>query len=540
MVVMGNIFRYYVLLAKRWAWMLVAGIIISGSATYLISTFLRPIYQASAYLIVNIGTSSNPSVTESLQAVPTFAQLITTPTVLGPVIKQHPGLSMQNLLSMISVKPQINTQIIELDVQASNPRLAADLANQVSQSFAQYEDYETASQGKVEIIPAQEPSLPAQPRPLEDAGTGAVVGLLLSLTLVALFEWMSNRATSVEQIQELLSTEILTIVPRLPHYKHQSEAQQITIEKYHMICASLNVAHASKPFKLLMFTSALAGEGKSTIASNVAMNLAQAGKQVLLIDLNIHRPALAQLFHLHNQFGLTNLLVRKSWRLQLEQYSQVTEIPGLQVITSGTQQMNSSELLQALTATQFFARLKLTGFDYILVDAPPLFAVAETRVLAASVEAMVLVVNGSRTPCKVLERTCQTLRRMQMTRTLGVVVNQSSWRDYADTHPYTLPQPRQASKPQLVIEEVTMELPAISTKFLPVSGVVSESRRTYLPDTEEDEQSRRETPDYVIRPSLSLSGSTLPTNGLTRRVFQTDPLSAPTQSLQNSQGGLAV
>ena len=57
---MGNIFRYYVLLAKRWAWMLVVGVVICGGATYLISTFLRPIYQDSAYLIIDIGTSAHP------------------------------------------------------------------------------------------------------------------------------------------------------------------------------------------------------------------------------------------------------------------------------------------------------------------------------------------------------------------------------------------------------------------------------------------------------------------------------------------------
>src|SRR5262249_6590922 len=154
-----------------------------------------------------------------------------------------------------------------------------------------------------------------------------------------------NRATSVEQIQELLGTEVITTVPRFSHRARQTKTRQITAEKYQMISARLNVAQASKPFNLVMFTSALAGEGKSTIATNVAMNLAQAGKQVLLIDLNIHRPMLAQLFHLHNHFGLTDLLAKKSEKMQLGLYSQLTEVPGLYVLTSGKHQMTSSELL---------------------------------------------------------------------------------------------------------------------------------------------------------------------------------------------------
>ena len=531
---MGNIFRYYVLLTRRWMWVLVLGALVCGSATYLISTFLRPVYQASAYLIIDIGgASTHPSITDSLQAVPTFAQLITTSTVLDPVLAQHPGLSSQDLLAMLTVKPQTNTQIIELDVQTNDPHLAADLANQVSWSFAQYAN--ASQQDTVQIIPAQTPTLPAQPRPLEDAGIGSLVGVLLVLILIVGSEWVSNRATSVEQIQELLGTEIMTMVPCLPRHMGQAERQQTTLEKYHMICASLNVAQASRPFKLVMFTSALAGEGKTTIVSNVAVNLAQAGKQVLLIDLNIHRPALAQRFHLDGQFGLTNLLLKQGKRLQVEQYSQASEVPGLHVLTAGTQQMTSSRFLQALAATQFFSRLKQAPFDYILCDAPPLFAVAETQILAHSIEAMVLVVNGSRTPRKVLDRTRQVLWRIQTTRVLGTIVNQSSWRDYADTHPYALPQPVPEPEPQFSIEQITMELPAMNTALLVAPKVVVQEEQTRLPDTGETEQIRSGGPDYVIRPNLSLSGLTGSSgNGLTRRDFSPrtpPPVSQPLQHM---------
>ena len=171
---MGNLFRYYTLLAKRWMWMFIVCVLVCGSATYLISSFLRPVYQASAYLVIDVGASAHPSISDSLQAVPTFAQLITIPTVLDPVVAQHPGLSLSDLLSMLTVKPQTNTQIIELDIQTANPQLAAELANQISQSFARYANATTP--GTVQIIPASTPAFPAQPRPLQEAGIGALVG----------------------------------------------------------------------------------------------------------------------------------------------------------------------------------------------------------------------------------------------------------------------------------------------------------------------------------------------------------------------------
>lgn len=510
--------------------MLVVCAIICGGATYLLSTLFRPVYQASAYLVIEVGASTHPSITESLQAVPTFAQLVTIPAVLEPVIERHPGMSIQDLTSMIAVKPQANTQIIEVRVQADNSQLSSSLANQVSQSFAQYAN--TGAPGTVQVIQATAPALPAQPRPLEDAGIGAAVGLILAFCIALLFEWIGDRPASVEHLQELLGMEILTLVPRFSRLVRRSHAQLAPSEKYAMVCASFNVAQASQPFKLVMFTSALAGEGKSMVVSNVAIHLARAGKQVLLVDLNVHRPAIAQHFHLKGQGGLTDMLERHNRQVPLEQYTQLTSIAGLSVLAAGTRSMNSLEFLRSLAAAQFFTRLQQTSFDYVLFDTPPLFAVAETQILASSIEALALVVNGSRTPQRVLTRTRQILWRMQTTRMLGVVVNQSSWRDYADTHPYTLVSSPQTSQPRSQVEEVTAELPTVVMRQI-TSGLTPGMR---LPDTGETaqiSQIAQLSQEPVIRPPISLSGLTFPTNGLTRRAFSNETATPIPPSLQD-------
>lgn len=510
---MGNFFRYYVLLAQRWMWLFVVCALVCSGGTYLISSFLRPVYQASAYLVITVGAVTHPNISDSLQAVPTFAQLVTIPTVLDPVVAQHPGLSSQDLLAMLAVKPQTNTQIIELDIQAADPRLAADLVNQVSRSFAHYAD--ASAQGTVQIIPASVPAFPVQPRPLQSAGVGALVGLVLALLLSMFFEWIGNRPTGAEQVQKLLDADVLALLPRLSR-----KTRRKTLEKYHLLCAGLDVARASNPFKLVMVTSALAGEGKSTIAGNIAVHLAQAGKQVLLVDLNIHHPTLAREFHLPERAGLTNVLLRGGNPLLVERYAQVTAVPGLSVLLTGTQKMSSVEFLRALTTTQLLAQLKQASFDYVLCDAPPLLAVAETQVLASSVEALLLVVDGSRTPCKALVRIRQLLWRMQTARVLGVVVNQSSWREYADTHPYGLSQQATAgNQARCSIEEVTVELPTVSMKLIPAPLPVSDGGPLCLPDTGESERVGPPFSERIIRPGLSLSGLNMSGNGLIRRTF---------------------
>src|SRR5713101_2115744 len=93
---MKNPFSYYTMLAKRWAWMIILGIVLCGSASYGISKITHPVYQASATLILNVGTSTSASenFAVSVQAVPTYAQLLTSTPVLVPVVERHPGLTL--------------------------------------------------------------------------------------------------------------------------------------------------------------------------------------------------------------------------------------------------------------------------------------------------------------------------------------------------------------------------------------------------------------------------------------------------------------
>src|SRR5260370_41899664 len=120
---MKNPLSYFGMLAKRWAWMVLLGIVICSGVTFTISKFTTPVYQASATLILNLGTSASAydNLTASVQGVPTYAQLLTSPAVLNSVLAQHRGLTLQQLSAMITVKTQPNTQLIELDVQNSNP-----------------------------------------------------------------------------------------------------------------------------------------------------------------------------------------------------------------------------------------------------------------------------------------------------------------------------------------------------------------------------------------------------------------------------------
>ena len=327
--------NHYAMLARRWAWVIVLGIIICGGVTYIVSKFTRPTYQASAIFVVNVDPTSSTNATSSIAAVPTYAQLFTNPLILNPVVAKYQGMTLQQLSAMITVKPGTNTQLIELDVENGNPHLAAQLANEVGQSFLQYSNSQLP--GTIQMLPAQVPSTPIKPKTLQDVGIGALIGLGLAVTLVVIFEWMEDHLSSPDEVQDLLAMDLLVTIPQSSDKQRKSMAKgsAALMEKYRMLAASLNTAQAIKPFKSVMITSALPGEGKSTVAANVASFLAITGKRVLLIDANLRHPILDQHFQLKNHRGLSNVFLEMWTSPRMELYGQETGIPTLRVLTSG-------------------------------------------------------------------------------------------------------------------------------------------------------------------------------------------------------------
>src|SRR5436305_2002213 len=246
-------FNRYLMLARRWAWIVVLGVVICGGITYVSSKFTKPTYQAAVMFVV---TTDIATPTSSIAAVPTYAQVLTNSLVLDPVVVKHRGMTRQQLETMISVKPQMSTQIIELDIQNGDPRLAGQLANEVGQSYLQYAS--SRLPGTVQMLPAQVAADPVSPKPLQDGAIGALIGLGLAVTLILIFEWVGDRLRSSEDAQELLAQEVLTMIPQLPKQrKPGGKASAALTEKCRILTANLNTIQAIRPFKVVMVTSAL-------------------------------------------------------------------------------------------------------------------------------------------------------------------------------------------------------------------------------------------------------------------------------------------
>ena len=199
-------------------------------------------------------------------------------------------------------------------------------------------------------------------------------------------------------------------------------------EKYHMLCAGLTAELSAEGGKLVLVTSALAGEGKSAIACRLAAFLAQTGKKVLLVDANLHRPVQAERFHVQGALGLSQLLLRSVSDTSNELPGTLTHIPNLHVLPAGYTPARPAELLQSPMARSFFERLQLAAFDFVIIDAPPLLPVADAQIMATAIQTVLLVVDAHKTPRRTLVRAREELHKAHAT-LLGVVVNKSRWPD---------------------------------------------------------------------------------------------------------------
>ena len=168
-----------------------------------------------------------------------------------------------------------------------------------------------------------------------------------------------------------------------------TEPASAASEAYRTLRSNIHFASLDSPLKTLLITSTDPGEGKSTTLANLAVTMAQAGNRVLVVDCDLRRPSQHRLFGVPNVAGLTTMMVQGQALEKLP--VQATGVANLSVLTSGPLPPNPSELLGSRRLGEVLSQLKNEA-DILLVDAPPIIAVADAAILASKVDGVLLVV----------------------------------------------------------------------------------------------------------------------------------------------------
>jgi polysaccharide biosynthesis transport protein len=426
--------RFYVDLVRKWWWMVLLGVALFVAPAYYLTDMQPRVYRASTTVFVNQsaapGTVTYSDALLSLQLVQTYSRMAQQPVVLEEVRQRLPlTYTTQQLEDMVAAAPVRDTQLFQISVTGQHPIIITDIANTTADVFIEQQRSEMAGQ-EVNALrvaqPALVPSTPIAPNPLRNAILAGLLGLLVVGGLVWLIEYLDDTVKSPDDLAAAGLVTALGVVPRQKLEK-DTPAQLITMvaprsqisEAYRLIRTNLDFAALDRPLRSVLVTSANPGEGKSTTAANLAIVLAQAGKRVILADADLRRPSVHRLFSARNQVGLTTMLLREN--AEPNEFLQPTAVEGLSVLASGPIPPNPAELLSSARFTSLLERL-VEEADMVIVDSPPVLAVADPIVLASRVDGTLVVVDSQKTREGALRQAQDALAKSG-THLLGGVLN---------------------------------------------------------------------------------------------------------------------
>ncbi len=278
------------------------------------------------------------------------------------------------------------------------------------------------------IEPAVAPDTPISPRPLLNVLLAAVLGLLISGAVILVAAYLDDRIKTPEDVEDVVGLPTLGSVASMGGDRGRSEIYRLVTllyprsavaESYRMLRSNLEFARVDRPIHTILVTSALPGEGKTVTAANLAIAFALEGRRVLLVDADLRKPAIHNLFDVPNTQGLTTML--RSDSVSLESVAHTNEQERLRVLTSGPLPPNPAEMLGSQRMLTVLQRLQASQ-DVLIIDSPPLRAVTDAAILSAFVDGTLLVIDArkSRRPAVRLGR--EALNRVNA-QVLGVVLN---------------------------------------------------------------------------------------------------------------------
>ena len=316
----------------------------------------------------------------------------------------------------------IDYAVLKREVE-TNRQLYQDLLTKTKQTGLETE-LKTTNIRVVEK--AEAPGGPISPNRTRNYQMALALGLLVGLGLALGFEHFDNTYKTPDDVKEQLGLPFLGMVPDAGAKSATRGASTALIrysntgvaDAYRVLRTNLIFTSAETTGRSAIVTSASPGEGKTTTVANLAAALAHNGAKVLAIDADLRRPTLHSHFGLQKTPGLSDLIVGKA---AASQVIQTTRINGLQLLACGYQPPNPAELLGSPMMKQVLEALR-AHYDWVLIDSPPLLAMADAAVLASLVDGVVLVLAAEVATRPAVARAIDQLNSVG-SKVLGVVLN---------------------------------------------------------------------------------------------------------------------
>lgn len=380
-----------------------------GVAYYHNAFRLPDTYTASGTMYVNNGnpslenyqyTNSN-DLNTARQLIDTYLIVVKSDKVMGTVVKElskkYPDITVSQIAGSLSMASVSETGVAAVRSRTGNPQMSADIVNAVLE-VAPEEIIRVVNAGNIEIIDyATVPILPDSRSSMRVGMTGAMFGAMCAIGILALMFLLNRRVTSASELTENYTPPVLASIQRIKKDAEDEEPGRFIltnqspmeiIENYAKLRMNLLYTLVGKKSKSVVITSSISGEGKSTIASNLAISCAMGGKKVLLMDGDLRRACQRDIFKLdkHSK-GLSDALVGNcNWQEAILHDVRET----LDLLPAGHFPPNPAELLESEEMIKLLAEIEGV-YDLVLIDMPPINVVADPLVLSTNVAGCIFV-----------------------------------------------------------------------------------------------------------------------------------------------------
>jgi len=345
--------------------------------------------------------------------------------------------SINAAIDEVSVRLDVaKNEILELGRRINDEGKSDELAAELAIATGSY----TTLAGKLEelrinaqlevgsgrvVSPAVEADEPVEPTPARNTALGLMVGLVFGLGMAFLYEYLDNTIKTSDELERVLETPVLGLIPAEKFEKDERRRTSIVThpgsaaaEAYRVLRNNLDFINFQHDITTVLVTSAAPAEGKSTVAANLAAGLAQAGKRVVLVASDFRKPTTQQFFGVRNLIGLSDVLTgAHTLKAALQR---PREDMDLLVLTSGKMPPNPSELLGSEKMHALLEELKGWA-DWVIIDTPPLLAVADGAAVARFADGVLLVTKGGSSTREAVKRASEMLENVGG-RVLGSVV----------------------------------------------------------------------------------------------------------------------
>ena len=404
-----------IVLKKLWAVVLAA--VIAGGASALITKAVEsPTYTATMTFIVNNKSEKDISsgdssvsyndMSASAYMANTFVHLMTGRTMchaIADLCVEYPKTA-DDVEQMISATRKTDSSIIDMTVTASSPEEALELATAVTKTYK--EVAEVYSGGSIHLC--DNPELPTEPdrstSMLKNGAIGAIVGIVLAVAAVILAESLRNTVRSQEDIQQKLQLNIIGEVAQVGNTKKRKKKDEdgkellITdktcgfafIETYKAIRTKIELLSGKHGYKSFVVSSAGANEGKTTVAVNLSLALAQNGYSVLLIDGDLRKPSVLRTLGIKNISGngIADIVFGGKKSSDVIKYVEKYKL----FVLAGSKSVQEPTEVLSNAKTQEFLATAREEFDYVIIDTPPVGLVADAAICANYSDSAIFVI----------------------------------------------------------------------------------------------------------------------------------------------------